>query len=300
MNDPLATTTVGKSAAGVGGFFGSVTLTELVLRVRELERVLAFYRDVLGFKVVREEAGRVELSATGTPPALIVLVSAPDAPVKSARAAGLFHMAILYPDRAALGRALRVVIDAGLRVSAGDHGVSEAIYLDDPEGNGVELYADRLFAAWPAVQADGQVTMYTRAADLAAVLAEGARTPGPVLPTATRIGHLHLCVAKLEHAEKFYSEILGFAVRQRDFPGALFMGRDGYHHHFGANIWQSREPAVAGALGLGTFTVELSEAEFRTARRTAQVAGCVLSESADGVTLRDFDGMELTLRNRLQ
>ena len=280
-------------------FFRSVQLSDVTLRVRELERVAAFYREVVGLRVVSSEAGRVELSATGKAPALIVLEGAPDAPERPRGRAGLFHTAILFPNRAVLGVAARRLIERGVEFGTGDHGVSEALYLDDPEGNGVELYADRPASEWPPAGADGQVAMTTEAVDMRSLLrAADALERGneASVPVETRIGHLHLSVADLAQAEAFFAGVLGFPIRQRSYPGALFLGRDGYHHHFGANVWRSRLPAVAGARGLACFTVRFAEeAELARVLAVAEAAGRVVARGLDA-RLRTADGIEVVLR----
>ena len=271
-------------------FFRSVQLTELTLRVADLAQVQAFYQDVLGFACLDSAAGTATLAPPGASLSLLVLQAAPDAPPRPSGAAGLFHVAFLYPGRAALARALQRVLELGIPIGSADHGVSEAIYLSDPEGNGIELYADRPQEAWPPM-ASGQVTMYTEALDIPSVLTL-ARTPGPLLPQATRIGHIHLSVADLGHAERFYGEALGFAVTQRSYPGALFLGRDGYHHHIGANIWHTRQAALPGTLGLVEFTMRLSRRdEFADIRTRLNAAGYVREQADRMIVAQDADGL---------
>ena len=281
-------------------FFRSVQLSEVTLRVRELERVAAFYRDVIGLRVVSAEKDRVELSATGKAPALIVLEAAPDSPERPRGTAGLFHTAILFPSRAVLGVAARRLIERGVEFGTGDHGVSEALYLDDPDGNGVELYADRSVGEWPPAGADGQVTMYTEAVDMPSLLRAADTLEGAdetSVPVETRIGHLHLSVADLAQAEAFFVGVLGFPIRQRSYPGALFLGRDGYHHHFGANVWRSRFPAAAGVRGLVCFTVRFTEeAELARVIAAAEAAGRVFAREQGSTRLRTADEIEVVLR----
>jgi len=275
-------------------FFRTVQLTDLTLRVADLAHVQAFYQDVLGFARVPGSPAGVALAPPGAARPLVVLNAAPDAPPRARGAAGLFHVALLYPDRAALARALQRVLDLGVPVGSADHGVSEAIYLSDPEGNGIELYADRPEQDWPGPTAGGQVTMFTEALDIPALLTLG-RTPGPVLPAATRIGHVHLSVTDLGNAERFYGEALGFPVTQRGYPGALFLGRDGYHHHIGANTWRSRQSAVPGTLGLAEFTARLAPGAFDDVNARVEAAGQV-RERSDGVLLaQDADGLTVRL-----
>lgn len=274
-------------------FFDSVSFRDLTVRVADLARVQAFYQDVLGFACLTCDPGRARLAPPGTSEALVVLQAAPDAPARPRGTAGLFHVALLYPDRAALARALRRLLDLGVPIGSADHGVSEALYLSDPEGNGIELYADRPPEAWPP-KADGQVTMFTEALNLNDLLAL-AQTPGPLMPEATRIGHVHLSVASLDDAERFYGDGLGFSVTQRSYPGALFLARDGYHHHLGANIWRSRHAAIPGTLGLAEFTIRLSHDALRPVVTRLSDAGWLL-EQADATALAQGpDGLRVRL-----
>lgn len=279
-------------------FFGSIELSDVTLRVRDLERVTAFYRDVIGLNVTRETNARVELSAPaadGT--SLISLEHAPDAIERPRGTAGLFHTAILVPGRAALGRAARRLIERDVEFGTGDHGVSEALYLDDPEGNGVEIYADRAVTEWPPAQVDGQVTMYTKAVDVQSLLAADGTETGLPIPLQTRIGHLHLCVANLAQAEAFFAGELGFPVRQRTYPGALFLGRDGYHHHLGANVWRSHLPAAADVLGLKSFAVRFADYAERTRIiELAEKGGHLIGRDESGARLRTPDGIELLIK----
>lgn len=274
-------------------FFHSVQLADLTLRVADLSRVQAFYQDVLGFVCLEAAAGTARLAPPGASGALVVLHAAADAPARPRRAAGLFHVAFLYPDRPALARVLQRLLDLGVPIGSADHGVSEAIYLSDPEGNGIELYADRLPEAWPP-PADGQVTMFTEALDMASLLAL-AQTPGPRLPQATRIGHVHLSVAALDAAERFYADALGFAVTQRSYPGALFLARDGYHHHLAANIWRSRQAAVPGTLGLMEFTLRLAADELRRVAVRLAAAGWLIDKTTATAVAVGPDGIAVRL-----
>ena len=276
-------------------FFQSVQFTELTLRVADLARVQAFYQDVLGFGRLPADPGSARLAPPGASLAVLVLQAAPDAPPRPRGAAGLFHVALLYPDRAALARALQRVLELGVPIGSADHGVSEAIYLSDPEGNGIELYADRPQTAWPPPTSDGQITMFTEALDMPALLGL-ARTPGPLLPAEARIGHIHLSVADLAHADRFYGDALGFTVTQRSYPGALFLGRDGYHHHIGANVWRSRQAAVPGTLGLVEFAMRVSaREEFAAIAARLNAAGCLREEADDVVVAQDADGLTVRL-----
>lgn len=237
-------------------------LTSVTLRVPDLARSLAFYAGRLGFTVKDQADRRAGLAAAPTGPVLLNLHEDVGAPPAPADAAGLFHAALLLRDRAALGAWLQRAADAGVHFDGfADHGVSDALYLADPDGNGLEVYADRPRAAWPRT-AQGELEMYTHALDLRKLVAESAAVTDSPLNGA-RWGHLHLRVTDLERSEAFYLKLLGMETTQRSFPGARFLGADGYHHHVGLNIWgQPRQPRPAAALGL-------TEAVFRSNQITA-------------------------------
>jgi catechol 2,3-dioxygenase len=275
-------------------FFRSVEFAELTLRVADVPRVGAFYEADLGFRRISGGSNEARFSATGAEPALVVLEHAPSAPARPRGSAGLFHVAFLYPTRGALAQTFRRLVGKGLSLGAADHGVSEALYLSDPEGNGIELYVDRPVGEWPPSATDGQVAMYTEALDAGSLMAEITPSTGPSVAPRTRIGHIHLSVSALDRADAFYRTVLGFPIRQRDYPGARFFGRDGYHHHFGTNTWQTRAPAVPGALGLARFSVRFAvDAERRHVVNLASDAGRLRSSGELRAVLDDFDGMEV-------
>ncbi|MGH7690524.1 MAG: VOC family protein, partial [Gemmatimonadaceae bacterium] len=211
------------------------------LRVSDLERSLAFYEHVLGLDVLLSDAESAVLGAGGH--ALVSLRALKWAVARPWPTTGLYHFAVLVPDRAKLGHALARLVAARWPLQgASDHGVSEAIYLGDPDGLGIEIYRDRPRDEWPH-DATG-LTMATDPLDLRALLdrvvGEG-QVPAKVSPL-TRIGHVHLQVRDIAEAEGFYHAALGFDVMQRMAPGALFVSAGGYHHHVGLNSW-----GVAGA-----------------------------------------------------
>ena len=277
-------------------FFRATSLAEATLRVRALQPMLRFYCGTLGLRLIAGNPRRSELSATGRTPALLVLDEDPEAKPAPPDSAGLFHIAFLYPDRGALAAGVRRVVERRHPLEgASDHGVSEAIYLSDPEHNGLELYVDRPPELWSHRGRD--VAMFTAPLNLNDLLSEANSTGYEyAAPPALRIGHIHLRVSDLQRAEAFYSQALGFEIRQRDLPGALFMGREGYHHHIGANTWFSRRAAPTGALGLSHFAISLSAEDAVRAVHAAKELGLFVGESASGATLRDFDGIEVSLR----
>lgn len=231
-------------------------LRHAALVTRDLARVLPFYRDTLGLVARTPDARTLTLHFHEAAPAILTFTEDRAAVAPTGRVAGLFHVALLVPDRPALAAVLARLVEQRAPVAGlSDHGVSEAIYLSDPDGNGLELYRDRPRAEWPPSRA-GEVAMFTRALDHRDLLRE-LPSPPPAAPLATAaFGHLHLSVADLAAVEKFLVGELGQTVTQRGYPGALFLAADGYHHHFGANTWDA--PAPRGAqkyAGLAGFTV---------------------------------------------
>jgi catechol 2,3-dioxygenase len=232
------------------------------LRVRDIDRALSFYRDVVGLRVLEQEPGRASLGAAG--PAIVALGSSGVDLPADRRATGLFHVAIRYPDRASLGDALARLIAANLQVGAGDHAVSEALYVDDPDGNGIELYRDRPVDEWPAPTRDAMVPMITAPVDMRGVLEEGRGhdAVGTPAPAGTVVGHVHLQVSDLDRTIGFYVNEVGLDLTGRLGHQAGFFSSNGYHHHIGANTWSSRGGAPAEANRAG-----LSRAVFRVTDR---------------------------------
>ncbi len=273
------------------------------LRVSDLERAIVFYRDLLGLLVIEEEGPTAALSSTGAAPAILQLTELPGARYKPPRTTGLYHVAIRVPDRPALGQVFhRLVHSEWPLEGAADHLVSEALYLADPDGNGLELYADRPRSAW-AWEGDA-VAMASNPLDSRGLLAL-AHTPWTGLAAGTDIGHVHLHVSDLARAEEFYCGVLGFDVTQRSYPGALFVAAGGYHHHIGLNIWagQGAPPAPPDAAGLISFTVAIPDhGAWQTAIDRARTAGAIAADSvatdedaAVGILLRDPDGIGVVL-----
>jgi catechol 2,3-dioxygenase len=236
---------------------GAVRLT-----VADVDRTRSFYEHAIGL-TTHEASDGVARLGTGAE-TLVELSSKPDAPPRPPGTTGLFHLAVLVPSRLELARALRRVIDADWRFTgASDHLVSEALYLNDPEGNGIEIYRDRPREEWR--YAAGALEMATLPLDLDSLAAElgGAESDGTPMLAGTRIGHVHLNVAELGAAEGFYGGALGLDVTVRGYPGALFLSAGGYHHHVGLNVWTGEgAPAPpAGARGLAWFEVVVPSAD---------------------------------------
>ena len=253
------------------------------LRVADVDDLTAFYERVIGLRAVERDGGLVRLGTEGGEP-MLELVSAPDAPPAPGFSTGLFHLAILVPDRAELARALRRIAETGWRLTgASDHLVSEALYLQDPEGNGIEIYRDRPRDQWN--RDNGEIRMATLPLDLDGILAEldsGEEAPNG-MSAGTTMGHVHLQVADIPAAEDFYNGALGLDVMVRSYPGALFLSAGGYHHHLGVNTWQSQgaPPPPEGALGLDRYELVLpSEA-------SVDEAAAALGEHGDPVRLEE-------------
>lgn len=266
------------------------------LAVVDLDRAVRFYQDVIGFRLVEQSQGTAGLSATGRAP-LLILTGMPGA--RRGRTAGLYHFAILLPARADLARALRHLVDARAPMQgASDHGVSEALYLQDPEGNGIEIYADRPRAQWPI--RNGRLAMGTQALDLEDLLAHDAR-PWEGMPEGTRIGHIHLHVSDLARAERFYAGVLGFDVTVRGYPQALFLAAGGYHHHVGLNTWAGEgiPPMDPEGAGLRFFALEVPGDTARRAVLDRLRAAGPVQEVRDGPVrgwlARDPDGIGVLL-----
>jgi catechol 2,3-dioxygenase len=268
------------------------------LRVRDLAQAADFYGGVLGLTRMPAAPGAALFGAGDS--ALVGLIEAPDAP-GAHRAPGLYHLAILLPDRAQLGAFLQHTANVRARLQgASDHGVSEAIYLADPEGNGIEVYRDRDRSEWP-MTASG-VEMVTAPLDAQGVLAAGAQLPGPfVAPAGTSMGHVHLRVSSLERGRARYTGVVGLSVTQASYPGALFTSAGGYHHHIGMNTWstQDRPAPEHGSLGLAWFELAVPDDAARTALKARLAAdGAVSDDEAAPFPARvyyDQDGIGLAV-----
>jgi len=237
------------------------------LTVSHLDRSVGFYQDAIGLSVHRRDDRSAVLGAGEED--VLVLVEEPGAR-PAGRHAGLYHVALLHPSREELARALqRLAVTRTPIQGASDHGVSEAIYLPDPDGNGLELYADRPRDRWPAPGPGERVGMYTHALDLEALLGlVSADAPRPRAGAGLRVGHVHLHVSDLEAAVGFYARELGMDEMTR-YPGAAFLSWNGYHHHLGLNTWRgagvpAAPPPGSGVAGMRHMTVVGAPGEPRT------------------------------------
>lgn len=235
-------------------------MRDVHLVVSDVEGALGTYRDVLGFRVLRQEGDDLLLGADRP---LLRLTEDRAARPRPPRTSGLYHAAYLLPDRASLGRLIRRIIDIQHPVEgASDHLVSEALYLSDPDGNGIEIYADRPRDAWRWTQ-DRTLHMATAPMDVRGVLAAGGNAPWRGLPEGTTLGHVHLNVGDVTTAEAFYRDAVGFDLTTRYGDSASFLSAGGYHHHLAANTWMGRgaSPPPPGTLGMRSYGVTVPDAE---------------------------------------
>lgn len=270
------------------------------LQVSGLTKALTFYADLLGFKEVRREGAVVMLSATGRAPYHLLLTERPGAGPKPPGTTGLFHVAIRLPNRHELGRMLfRLLMQGWPYEGLADHGVSESLYLSDPDGNGIEFYADRPREQWP--RCNDQIHMITDPLDIKTLLREvelKTDTWTGIHPESG-IGHIHLRVSDLLRAKTFYHNLLGLDVTQQDYPGALFLSAGGYHHHIGLNVWEGvgAPPPPPDAVGLLSFVLFIPDKEsWHTLKARVQTAGVRIvnhihhNKYATGILIYDPDG----------
>jgi catechol 2,3-dioxygenase len=264
------------------------------LRVSDLERALAFYRGHLGLHVVHQSGDLVALGAGEEGQQLIVLEQRQGISRRPSRprTAGLYHVALLVPSRRDLGRTLIALSESGYRLRGmSDHAVSESLYLDDPDGNGLEIYADRPRELWPRI--GDVVQMTVEPMDVEGVLAEAERDPAAWsgLPSGTVIGHVHLTVSRMEPAVEFYRDMIGFDVMMR-IPSLTAVSAGGYHHHLNLNTWagDGAAPDSESVAGLSYWELVVPDDEYRRSllerlRKTGSVG-----EADNGTTARDPDG----------
>jgi len=266
------------------------------LQVADLARSVTFYERVLGLR-----AAATTPTATLTPPGdtkpLLVLSEHPGArPLAPHSRLGLYHFALLVPTRADLGRLLRHLAELGLRPGTADHAVSEALYLQDPDGLGVEIYADRPRSEWQR-QGD-ELFMTTAPIDARGLLDAAGDEPWTAMPAGTIVGHVHLHVADLRQAADFYETALGLDRTVWSYPGALFVAAGGYHHHLGLNTWAAdAPPAGPDDPQLLDWTLHLTDAASvgAAADRLTAHGYPILRGAADDVLVADPWGTRLRL-----
>lgn len=230
------------------------------LQVADLDRSLAFYQEMLGLRVARRGGSQAILAAQGSDTPLLHLHERPGArPAPRRGQLGLYHFAILLPDRPSLGRFMRHLGEIGARAGSADHLVSEALYLQDPDNLGIEVYADRPRHTWRRM--GRELMMASDPIDAAGLMQEAGEIAWTGMPAGTTIGHVHLHVGDLATSSAFFAEALGFDRMVWGYPGALFLGAGGYHHHLGTNIWagSGAKPSASGDARLLEWTIELPD-----------------------------------------
>jgi catechol 2,3-dioxygenase len=257
------------------------------LKVQDLERSVAFYQDVIGFKLFEKTERLAKFTADGNN-VLLSIEQPEDVMPKQRRTTGLYHFAILLPHRADLANILKHFVQLRLPLQgASDHLVSEALYLADPDGNGIEIYIDRPASDW--TWNESQVVMTTEPLDAEGLLEEDKRGTWNGLPAGTVMGHIHLHVSELDKTEEFYTKGLGFDVVSRYGPQALFISTGKYHHHIGLNTWTgvgAPKPAE-NSVGLRSFSLVLPDEESvkETISRLISVGAEVTEENGIMVTV---------------
>jgi catechol 2,3-dioxygenase len=269
------------------------------LQVADLSRSVEYYRDVLGLQVLSRSDHAAALGPRESARTLVELVERRRArPVPRGGHLGLYHFAILLPDRPSLGRFVEHLARAGVAAGSADHAVSEAIYLRDPDGLGIEVYADRPRQAWRR-GATGEIYMTTEPLNLHDVIAAGDGVAWSGMPGSTEMGHVHLHVGSLEEAEAFYHRALGFDKMVWSYPGALFLAAGGYHHHLGTNTWSTgRSPEPGDARLLSWSLIVPALADGVAAAESLRAAGRRVIEHDGQWTVSDPWGTELQVVTR--
>ncbi len=270
------------------------------LQIANLERSIAYYERVIGLRVLERNTSRAILGVAEDDTPLVGLRERAGAtPVPRRGRLGLYHFAILLPDRASLGRFLAHLAEIGQQPGMADHVVSEAIYLTDPDGLGIEVYADRPRSSWRTQQ--GSIAIATLPLDAEDLVRAGGGEPWTEVPKGTRIGHVHLHVSDLGKAASFYHQGLGLDKVALDLPGALFLSAGGYHHHLGTNTWAAgAAPATDGDARLLEWTVQLPSAkDVHEAARSLAAGGYEIANDGNDAVSTDPWGTRVRITTRL-
>lgn len=266
------------------------------LQVSDLARSIDYYQRVIGLRAETTADDSATLTARDDDRPLVILRTRPGVTRGRRGAFGLYHFALLLPDRAALGRFAAHLSAQNIRAGMADHLVSEALYLWDPDGLGIEVYADRPRATWQ--YRDREIAMTTDPLDITGLIAGTDGTAWDGMPKNTTIGHVHLNVGDLGEAEAFYHRALGFDKTAWSYPGALFLSAGGYHHHLGTNVWSpGPAPAADQARLLAWELIVPSHDDVVSATRSLRGAGYGFNDTGHGVRVADAWGTEARLRS---
>lgn len=214
------------------------------LQISDLSRSLEYYEQLLGFRLLERSSHSATLGTPDGTPLVQLVARAGARPAPGQGRLGLYHFAILLPDRASLGRFITHLIQRGERFGASEHLVSEALYLRDPDALGIEVYTDRPSSSWR--REGGEIIMSTAPLDLESVVRDARGELWTGMPAGTRVGHVHLHVGDIATASEFYHVALGFDRTAWSYPGALFLAAGGYHHHLGVNTWAGANATSPG------------------------------------------------------
>lgn len=267
-------------------------LGEVVLNVGHLKEMVGFYQEVIGLTLLEENERMARLGVSGSDEALLVLKKVNHAVVPEVPRIGLFHTAFLLPTRESLADVLTHLAKSGYPIDgAGDHAYSEALYLHDIEGNGIEIYADRPKNEWMR-DGDGNLPMVTEQVDVDGLLQIASGKPFTGMPSGTIIGHVHLQVADADKAEAFYKEVLGMNLTTA-IPSARFFAAGDYHHHIGSNMWAGRqlENRQENEVGLAWFTIITPDKEAITANLEQQ--GYEVKRFENTISVTDSNGIKI-------
>jgi catechol 2,3-dioxygenase len=271
-------------------------VSQVTIKVENIKRSLNYYQEVIGFSILDQSPNRARLTADGHS-TLLTIEQPENVTRKQPRTTGLYHFAILLPERADLGRILNHFAQLNIPLGSSDHLVSEALYLNDPDGNGIEVYWDKPASTW---RWNGdQVEMAVDPIDAKAILAEGKGEPWTGLPPQTMMGHIHLHAGELNETAEFYTNGLGFEVVSKFGNQALFISTGGYHHHIGLNTWNgvgAPRPA-RNSVGLSSFDVHFpSEEKRNTAISRLKTLGTQVNYEQNGkISTEDPSGNKLYL-----
>ena len=272
-------------------------VTSLQLKVENLTKSIQFYRDTLGFKILEQDERTAKLTADGKT-TILTLVQPANVIPKQGRTTGLFHFALLLPDRSDLALLVIHLAKKDIKFGASDHLVSEAIYFDDPDGNGIEIYADTAPSTWQWTEK--YVAMDTIPLDFDDLLASVShlKDTWSGMPRPTIIGHIHLHVSELQAAETFYTKGLGFEIVSRFRDSAIFLSTDKYHHHIALNTWNGvgAPKPPRNSAGLDFFTLVFPNRErLEQAIADLEKIGATVGKANGKIAIEDPAGNAILL-----
>lgn len=271
----------------------TIQLGEVSLNVKNLKNQSKFYEDVIGLHIIEESDKKVDLGIVETGEVLVSLVQVNE-DILNQRMTGLYHLALLLPTREALGGILRHLLEVKAPlIGASDHGYSEALYLQDPEGNGIEIYRDKERSSWD-IREDGMIKGITIEMDATGVMLS---SPGPInkIPKGTTMGHVHLTVDNLQDTVDFYQGVLGFTLTDMYGDQARFFAKDGYHHHIGTNNWSGtnilkRDNELPG-IKYYTIIWETAAAFEALKQRLTELDIKIVSDNSNAFQITDPNGI---------